>query len=69
MSIQQGEGWYLWEKSMVMHRQALRRTVTSMPRRDRLASMLGVHTTFVQKVSLTYYTHNWLGGSPDLFCV
>ena len=28
-----------------------------------------VHTTFVQKVSLTYYTHICLGDSPDLFCV
>jgi Domain of unknown function (DUF4158) len=28
-----------------------------------------VHTTFVQKLSLTYYTHNCLGDSPVLFCV
>src|SRR3989454_3537042 len=30
---------------------------------------LGVHATFVQKLSLTYYTHNCLGDSPALFCV
>jgi len=29
----------------------------------------GVYTTFVQKLSLTYYTHNCLGDSPILFCV
>ena len=33
------------------------------------ASVLGVYTTFVQKLSLTYYTHNCLGDSPILFCV
>lgn len=40
MSIQQGEGWHLWKKSMVMPRHALRRTVVSVPRRARLASVL-----------------------------
>jgi hypothetical protein len=40
MSIQQAEGWHLWKKSMVMPRQALRRTVVSVPRRARLASVL-----------------------------
>ena len=40
MSIQQAEGWYLWEKLMVTPRQALKRTVESVPRRDRLASVL-----------------------------
>jgi hypothetical protein len=29
----------------------------------------GVHTRFVQKLSLTYYTHNCLGDSSALFCV
>src|SRR5688572_15222233 len=40
MSIQQAESRNLWDKSMVMPRQALRRTVASGPRRDRLASIL-----------------------------
>jgi hypothetical protein len=30
---------------------------------------LGVHTRFVQKLSLTYYTHNYPGDRPILFCV
>jgi len=29
----------------------------------------GVHTRFVQKLSLTYYTHNYPGDRPILFCV
>ncbi len=37
--------------------------------RRRYAVQLGVHTRFVQKLALTYYTHNCLGDSPDLFCV
>jgi hypothetical protein len=40
MSIQQAEGRHLRERSIVMRRQALRRTVASVPRRDRLASIL-----------------------------
>jgi hypothetical protein len=40
---------------------------------DRLARSLsvlvGVHTTFVQKLSLTYYTDKCLGDSLFLFCV
>jgi hypothetical protein len=30
---------------------------------------LGVYATSVQKLSLTYYSHNCLGDSPVLFCV
>ena len=40
MRIQQADGWPLSEKSMRMPRQALRRTVVSGPRRDRLAGVL-----------------------------
>jgi hypothetical protein len=29
----------------------------------------GVYTPFVQKLSLTYYTHNYLWDSPVVFCV
>jgi len=36
MSIQQAEGWHLWERLAVVCRQALRRTVASVPRRDHL---------------------------------
>jgi hypothetical protein len=45
VSIPQGEGENLWEKSMIMHRQALRRTIASVPRRARLASVLVVLLT------------------------
>jgi hypothetical protein len=48
MSLQQAEGWYLWDKLMVMRRQALRRTVASVPRRDRLASILLVFLTGIR---------------------
>jgi helix-turn-helix, Psq domain len=30
---------------------------------------IGVHTTFVQNLSVTYYTHNSLAVSEGLFCV
>jgi hypothetical protein len=40
VNIQQAEGRHLRERSIVMRRQALRRTVASVPRRDRLASVL-----------------------------
>src|SRR6266446_2090825 len=34
-----------------------------------LLDLIGVHTIFVQILSLTYYTHNCLWDSPSLFCV
>jgi hypothetical protein len=53
MNIQQAEGWTLWEKSIIMHRQALRRAVASVPRRARLASIL-----------VMLLTGTWLLGTP-----
>src|SRR5215475_10775059 len=42
MSIQQDEGWYLWENLMVMPRQVLRRAGASVPWRARFVSILVV---------------------------
>jgi hypothetical protein len=53
MNIQQAEGWTLWEKSIIMRRQALRRAVASVPRRARLASIL-----------VMLLTGTWLLGTP-----
>jgi hypothetical protein len=56
-------------------------TIKSLPAAERLRlavlilndippqSVVGVHTTSVQNLSLTYYTHNSLAVSEDLFCV
>jgi hypothetical protein len=42
MRIRQAGDWHLWERSVVVCRQALRRTVVGVLRRDRLASLLVV---------------------------
>ena len=34
-----------------------------------VSGQFGLHTTFVQQLSLTYYTHNCSWDSPALFCV
>jgi hypothetical protein len=36
---------------------------------DAINRVVGVHTTSVQNLSLTYYTHNSLAVSEGLFCV
>jgi hypothetical protein len=51
--MQQGEDWHLWERSEVMCRQALRCTVASILRRNRLASLL-----------VMLITGTWLLGTP-----
>jgi hypothetical protein len=48
-------------------REATRTTPAPAPAPARVD--IGVYTTFVQKLSLTYYTHNCLGDSPILFYV
>ena len=53
----------------LMQRMANRaQALLAFDRGERIGE-IGVHTTFVQKLSLTYYMHNCLGDNPALFCV
>jgi hypothetical protein len=59
-----------WRASPLLSWALMRRRYSSLSRYRRMKIVLiRVHTTFVQILSLTYYTHNCLGDSLALFCV